>query len=129
MELIALRAKREEEDMHRLRSDLGNYHAGAGHQSEPTTPPDYRETGFPSALSRPNRFSASGIMSPPGLINRPSRAGSQVTSPPVERARAYQALTSAHPSQSVPGSRRDSEDEDDQYKETFVAFNHRGAAS
>lgn len=110
----------------RLRNDLGGY--GTGHQSEPTTPPEYRETGFPSALSRPNRFSTSGIISPPATASRSSRAGSQV-SPPSERDRAYQALTGL-PAQSVPGSRRESdEEEDDTYEDEVLNFDHRKAAS
>lgn len=130
MDLMARQVKQGEEEVQRLRHDLGTVHTGAGHQSEPTTPPEYREHGFPSALSRPNRFSSSSIMSPPGIINRPSRAASQVTSPPVERARAYQALTAGVPSQSVPGSRQDSEDDEEQYQLAKLAMNLRsiGAA-
>ena len=112
-----------------MRHDLGSFHPGAGHQSEPTTPPEYIDLGFPTPLSRPNRFSASGIMSPPGLINRPGRADSQVTSTPIERARAYQALTSGAPSQSVPGSRRDSDEDEDIYEATTFGFSQRNTAS
>ena len=129
MDLMARQVKQGEEEVQRLRHDLGNIHTGAGHQSEPTTPPEFREAGFPSALSRPNRFSTSGIMSPPGIINRPSRAGSQVTSPPVERARAYQALTAGAPSQSVPGSRQDSEDDEDQFQLAKLALNLRSVGA
>ncbi|TWU74918.1 hypothetical protein ED733_004462 [Metarhizium rileyi] len=54
----------------------------AGHQSEPTTPPEYRDnSGFPSIFSRPNRYSTSSLASPPGFT-RPARSGSQLTSPP-----------------------------------------------
>jgi hypothetical protein len=117
----------------RALQDMAQYHDGAGQQSEPSTPPEFQENGFPSVLSRPNRFSASGIISPPGVINRPSRAGSQVTSPPVERARAYQALTggAGHMPYSVPGSRNDSEGDEgqDEYSDNVLSFNHRGAAS
>jgi len=92
--------------------------------SEPATPPEFRDNGFPSALSRPNRFSASNLIlsSPPGTSSRSSRAGSQVNSPPTERARAYQALTS-------PVSRRHSDEEEDDYEDEVLDFNHRSAAS
>lgn len=120
--MIEAQSRREEEELYRLRQDLGQF------QSEPTTPPE--EAGFASVRPRSHRLSTSGFTSP-GVINRPSRAGSQVTSPPVERARAYQALTGGFVPQSVPGSRHDSEADEagDEYGDNIMSFNHRGAAA
>ncbi|EON61784.1 hypothetical protein W97_01001 [Coniosporium apollinis CBS 100218] len=113
MQLIDLQSKREEDEMHRLAQDLSHIRT-SGHQSEPTTPPEYRDNGFPSAFSRPSRFSSASMTSPPGssfLSNRPSRAGSQVTSPP----QAYKTQPISHiSSKSMPGSRRNSDEEDDE---------------
>lgn len=82
-----------------------------GHQSEPTTPPEYRDNGFPSMYSRQNRYSSSSLVSPPGLTNRLSRSGSQLTSPPVESVQGQNGDNSDKlPSKSVPGSRRGSTD-------------------
>lgn len=103
---------------------------GPSDQSEPTTPPDkWEKDGFPSALSRPNRYSSSSMMSQQGLTTRSSRAGSQVTSPPNERERALQSLI-GFPSQSMPGSRQDSDgEENDQYNGEVLSLDHRKAAT
>lgn len=84
-------------------------------QSEPTTPPEY-QNAFPNNLSRPNRYSAASLMSPPGtgITTRSNRASTHLTSPPAGFARPYTANNNPSlPSQSVPGSRRQSDDEDD----------------
>ncbi|KAI8634119.1 ARM repeat-containing protein [Xylariaceae sp. FL1651] len=84
-----------------------------GHQSEPTTPPEYRETstGFPTMFSRPNRYSMSSLVSPPGLFNRPGRSGSQLTSPQssILPSRFHDDQM---PYRSVPGSRRNSDEDE-----------------
>lgn len=83
-------------------------------QSEPTTPPEY--SAFPSAFSRPNRYSAASLTSPSGITTRPNRASTQLTSPSIGYARNYNnsnGNSSNIPSQSVPGSRRQSDGEDD----------------
>lgn len=103
---------RDEVDLQRLQDELGFVSLnGAGHQSEPTTPPEYGDTnGFPSALSRPNRFSTSSLMSSTGIFgSRKTPADSaKLASPPSERARAYNALTGG----SGPQSRQNSDEED-----------------
>ena len=116
---------REELELARLSQELGIDHSGVGHQSEPTTPPEYRDTGFPTSLSRPNRFSAGNLISPTGLFSGKAKMDSQLASPPNERARAYNALTAAAPS--GPHSRNGSDEEDSQ--EEVLDFNHRSAAS
>ena len=92
-----------------LNSDLKKSSLDAGHQSEPTTPPEYREPLFGSVYGRTNRYSTSNITSPPG-INRNGRSGSQLTSPPTELVQNLHNHVNADslPSKSVPGSRRGS---------------------
>ncbi len=97
-----------------MTQDLNRVNLFAGHQSEPTTPPEYRDNVFPSAsvFSRSNRYSVSSLASPPGMNNRSSRSGSQLTSPPTELAQTLHNHISSDtlPSKSVPGSRRGSND-------------------
>ncbi|MCJ1287538.1 hypothetical protein MMC26_006890 [Xylographa opegraphella] len=101
----------EEKELHRMATDLQGLNLSTGHQSEPTTPPEYRDHVFPSIYSRRNRYSSSSLVSPPGINNRPGRSGSQLTSPPTEptQAQASEELDKL-PSKSVPGSRRGSTD-------------------
>ena len=81
-------------------------------QSEPTTPPEYSNTF--NNFSRPNRYSTASLTSPPGIVTRPNRASTHLTSPTIGLAHTYNnANTSNLPSQSVPGSRRQSDDEED----------------
>jgi len=98
-------------------------------QSEPTTPPEYADA-FPSALSKPNRYSLQSLTSPPGIINRPSRASTQLTSPPNLYNRPFSSHNPNLPSQSMPGSRRQSDDEEDEddFLYNFDASVHRAAA-
>ncbi|KAI1139562.1 ARM repeat-containing protein [Hypoxylon sp. FL0543] len=109
--------RRDEFDIAQMQEDLGrgNGIGMTGHQSEPTTPPEYRETssGFPTMFSRPNRYSTPslGLVSPPGLFNRPGRSGSQLASPQsgVLQSRFFD---DSLPSRSVPGSRRNSDEDE-----------------
>jgi hypothetical protein len=106
MELIDLQTRRDEEEIHRLSSDI-QY----GKHSQPTTPPEFSDSnGFPTALSRPNRFSMSSINQ--GLTTpRGSRSGSLLTSPPSGNQQGNGFL----PSKSMPGSRRNSDEEGDEF--------------
>lgn len=112
MQLLDLQQRREEQELAQMTKDLGR-NGNTGHQSEPTTPPEYRETnsGFPSVFSRPNRYSTSSITSPPGIYNRQGRSGSQLTSPQSNIMQSRQAMEDKLPSRSVPGSRRNSDEE------------------
>ncbi|KAL7624337.1 hypothetical protein AAE478_005899 [Parahypoxylon ruwenzoriense] len=109
--------RRDEFDIAQMQEDLGRGSGMGltGHQSEPTTPPEYRETssGFPTMFSRPNRYSTPslGLVSPPGLFNRPGRSGSQLTSPQsgILQSRFFDEPL---PSRSVPGSRRNSDEDE-----------------
>ncbi|KAI5864268.1 ARM repeat-containing protein [Durotheca rogersii] len=109
--------RRDEFDIAQMQEDLGRGSGmgPTGHQSEPTTPPEYRETssGFPTMFSRPNRYSTPslGLVSPPGLFNRPARSGSQLTSPQsgILQSRFFD---DSLPSRSVPGSRRNSDEDE-----------------
>lgn len=116
MQLLDLQQRREEQELAQMQEDIGrtnNKNSHTGHQSEPTTPPEYRETtsGFPSVFSRPNRYSTSSLTSPPGLYNRPGRSGSQLTSPQsgIHQSRV---MDDKLPSRSVPGSRRNSDEDE-----------------
>lgn len=113
MQLLDLQQRREEQELQQMTEDLGRSKNNQGHQSEPTTPPEYRETssGFPSVFSRPNRYSTSALTSPPGLYNRPGRSGSQITSPRSGILQS-QMMDDKLPSKSVPGSRRNSDEDE-----------------
>lgn len=116
MKLLDLQTKRDEEEISRLSTDIQQ-----GKHSQPTTPPEYTDSnGFPTALSRPNRFSMSSIASPGegSSVNRASRSGSQMTSPPLSSVQG--AVGNLLPSKSMPGSRRGSDDEVDAYEEADV---------
>ncbi|KAF1970172.1 ARM repeat-containing protein [Bimuria novae-zelandiae CBS 107.79] len=110
MELIDMQSRQEEEEIHRLSSDI-RY----GKHSQPTTPPEYANgSGFPSSFSRPNRFSMSAIN--PGLATpRGNRTGSQLTSPPSARSQG-----SGFAAQSMPGSRRNSDEDRDDFNDDFT---------
>ncbi|KAI9852044.1 MAG: hypothetical protein M1838_002013 [Thelocarpon superellum] len=113
MQLIDLQQQREEQEIRQMTEALSQVNTSAGHQSEPATPPEYRDAGFPSSFSRPNRFSTSSLTSPPGLLTRSARSGSQLTSPASELAPSQQP-SSKIPSRSVPGSRRNSDEDEPQ---------------
>ncbi|EME47358.1 hypothetical protein DOTSEDRAFT_69329 [Dothistroma septosporum NZE10] len=82
-------------------------------QSEPTTPPEYHV--YPNNFSRTNRYSTASLTSPPGIVTRPNRSSTQLTSPSAGFARTYTTNNASNlPSQSVPGSRRQSDDEEDE---------------
>ena len=107
MELIDMQSRRGEEEIQRLATEV---RYGKPAQSQPTTPPELSESnGFPTAFSRPNRFSMSSIN--PGMTSsRISRANSQVVSPP-----STFFGNGNLPSQSMPGSRRNSDEENDDF--------------
>lgn len=115
MELIDLQSRRGEEEIQRLSSEV-RYSKPA--HSQPTTPPEYNDgNGFPTAFSRPNRFSMSSIP-PSSSITTPraTRPKSQIVSPPGGFFNS-----SNLPSQSMPGTRRNSdEDHDDFEHDDFV---------
>lgn len=120
MQILDLQQRREEQELAQMQEDLGrangNNNSNGGHQSEPTTPPEYRETssGFPTVFSRPNRYSTSSITSPlAGFYNnRPSRSGSQLTSPQFGIQASRYTMDDKLPSKSVPGSRRNSDEDE-----------------
>ncbi|KAH9898788.1 ARM repeat-containing protein [Xylariomycetidae sp. FL2044] len=106
---------RDEFDIAQMQEDLGrgNGMNVTGHQSEPTTPPEYRESssGFPTMFSRPNRYSASSLVSPPGFFTRSARSGSQLASPQsgVPQSRFFDDQFTWR---SVPASRRNSDEDE-----------------
>jgi hypothetical protein len=116
--MLTAQERQEELELAAMTEDLrytGN--SLAGHQSEPTTPPEYRDTssGFPSIFSRPNRYSTSSLTSPPGLglfTTRPGRSGSQLASPQSGIMQSRFAFDDQLPSRSVPSSRRNSDEDE-----------------
>ncbi|KAI0124941.1 putative RNA-binding protein [Xylariales sp. AK1849] len=120
MEKLDLQQRQSEFEIVHMENDLGrgNGIGMTGHQSEPTTPPEYRETssGFPTMFSRPNRYSTSSLVSPPGLFNRPGRSGSQLASPQSgilqSQSQSHFAFDDQLPSRSVPGTRRNSDEDE-----------------
>ncbi|KAH8691131.1 hypothetical protein BGW36DRAFT_400483 [Talaromyces proteolyticus] len=114
MKLLDLQHEREKQEMDQLARDLAN--AGlSGPVSEPTTPPEYRDTTFSSAFPRHTRFSTSSVTSSPGIFNIFSP--SSVTSPPTTSHTNRNGTTPTANNQrfsvqSVPGSRRNSEEEE-----------------
>lgn len=112
LELFNLQQAKEKQELDQMVQELHRVNLSAGHQSEPTTPPEYRDHVYPSVFSRTNRYSASSLTSPPGLNNRTSRSGSQLTSPPSELAQTLHNHINSDtlPSKSVPSSRRGSSD-------------------
>lgn len=119
MQLLDLQQRREEQELAQMAEDLGrgvgSHATAAGHLSEPSTPPEYRETstGFPTPFSRPNRYSTSSLItSPPGLYTRPGRSGSTLTSPQSGILQSRYVIDDKIPSKSVPGSRRNSDEDE-----------------
>ncbi|KXX74230.1 Pumilio y domain family member 4 [Madurella mycetomatis] len=103
--------RQEERELQQMQEDINARYGG--HQSEPTTPPEYREaSGFPSIFSRPNRYSTSSLTSPQGIFNRPARSGSLLTSPLSGTLPSRFAFDDQLPSRSVPGSRRNSDEDE-----------------
>lgn len=119
----------EKEELDRMTIDLQQSSWNGGHQSEPTTPPEYRDSVFGSTFGRSNRYSTSSITSPPGL-NRSSRSGSQITSPPSELAQTLHSHITSDtlPSKSVPGSRRGSNEANRAYVPETNGTSRRNAA-
>ncbi|KKZ64637.1 hypothetical protein EMCG_09445 [[Emmonsia] crescens] len=110
MKLLDLQQEKERQELDQMARDLANANSSlAGAVSEPTTPPEYRENGFPTVFSRPTRFSTSSATGP-GVFNLFSP--SQVVSP-TGQPKSTIATTSSQASatHSMLGSRRNSEEE------------------
>lgn len=112
MKLLDQQQEKERHELDQMARNLANVGI-AGPVSEPTTPPENnREAGFPTAFSRPTRFSTSSVTTSAGLFNvfAPSQS---ITSPPASQVKtsASQTPNSRFSAQSTPGSRRNSEEE------------------
>lgn len=104
------------QDLERISTRLNRISLN-GPVSEPTTPPEYAESGFSNRFSRSSRLSMNSIMSPPGLSKRFSQSSSQITTPGNHLSGNGLYSQPEKPSaKSVPGSRRGS-DEDEYYPE------------
>ncbi|EFR00785.1 pumilio domain-containing protein [Nannizzia gypsea CBS 118893] len=85
LKILDLQQEKERQEMDQIARDLAQVGL-SGPVSEPTTPPEYyRDSGFPTALSRPARFSISNgqPLSPFGSVFSPT---SQVTSPTTNQS-------------------------------------------
>lgn len=116
MKLLDLQEQRLQQcastsDADQLVREFGQVNLTAGPVSEPTTPPDYTDAGFPTSFSRPDRFSISSVTSPPGLNNRFSQSSAQLASSPSGAVNGRN-LPPKPPAKSMPGSRRNSDDEE-----------------
>lgn len=131
LEKFNIQQAREKQQLDQMTQDLIGMDVSAGHQSEPTTPPEYRDQVYPSVFSRTNRYSSSSLTSPPGLNNRSSRSGSVLTSPPSEIAQTLHNHISSDtlPSKSVPGSRRGSNDRIASYNQDIMGNSQRAPAN
>lgn len=125
MAMIDPETRREVDEQQKLEQDITMF--TTGHLSEPTTPPDYY-----SSVNRVHsaRLSTASIASPPGFPTRPSRSGSQLTSPHAAFSRPVTSHThtSSIPSRSVPASRRGSDEDEEENAYSFADINHRAAA-
>ncbi|KAH0537041.1 hypothetical protein FGG08_006139 [Glutinoglossum americanum] len=128
MQLMDLQQRKEEQEISQIAEALNRASRSSGHQSEPTTPPEHRDSGFPSLFSHSNRFSTSSIVTPPGIFNRLGRSGSQLITPPSELAQS-QGTGSKMPSKSVPGSRRNSDENENESTPEQNPIGHRSAAA
>jgi hypothetical protein len=128
MQLIDLQQRKEEQEISQIAEALNRASRSSGHQSEPTTPPEHRDSGFPSLFSHPNRFSTSSIVTPPGIFNRIGRSGSQIITPPSELTQS-QSASNKMPSKSVPGSRRNSDENENESTPEQKPIGHRSAAA
>jgi hypothetical protein len=107
------RAKASEHELQRLEHDIHRFSL-SGRQSEPTTPPEYRDNGFPSAISRPNRLSMTSLASVQGIGSIASPRTNRSGSHSVASTYLGGSQTSSQlPSSSMPGSRRGSDEEED----------------
>ncbi|KAI1994799.1 hypothetical protein LOZ51_001322 [Ophidiomyces ophidiicola] len=108
LQLLNLQQEKEEQEMDQIARDLAR--AGLnGPVSEPTTPPEYKESGFPTALSRPARFSISNGQSTPGRFG--NIFSPQLTSPTSTKATSPFGLNNGESISSALNSRRNSEHE------------------
>lgn len=129
MKLLDLQEQRLQQssntsDLDHLARGFGRVNLTGGPVSEPTTPPDYSDAGFPTSFSRPNRFSVNSITSPPGLNNRFSQSSSQLASP--SSTTNGRKPPSRPPAKSMPGSRRNSDDEE-YFPEQIMAYRSNAA--
>lgn len=119
---------KKKESMEKLTGELFIHEmAAAGHQSEPTTPPERRLQNYSGGFP----YSSSTLTSPPGYDNRTSRSGSTLTSPPSELAQTHHNHINNDmlPSKSVPNSRRGSNDRISAYNTDFGIASKRAPAA
>ncbi|KAF2156148.1 ARM repeat-containing protein [Myriangium duriaei CBS 260.36] len=126
MAMIDPETRREVDEARKLEFDINQYTSTV--LSEPGTPPDHRLHHIQPPYA--NRFSTSTLASPGIVSNRQSRPGSQMTSPPADFANPYFPNQDL-PSQSVPGSQRNSdhEESDDDYNFAYATVRPKAGAN
>ncbi|KHJ35245.1 putative rna-binding protein [Erysiphe necator] len=115
MQLLDLKQRRDEQELAQMQEDLGRCaNTDQGHQSQPTTPPEFNESpsGFPSAFSRPNRYSTSSLNSPLNLFNSSGRSGTHITSPSSGSLQSRLILDDKLLSKQISEYRRTIDDDD-----------------
>ncbi|PNS14495.1 Pumilio domain-containing protein isoform B [Sphaceloma murrayae] len=127
MAMIDPETRREVDEAHALQQDINLFTSGG--LPDPGTPPDNQPSNMPINPPYTNRFSTSTLASP-GFSARPSRSGSQMTSPPSEYANPYFPNQNL-PSQSVPNSQRNSdhEESDEDYNFTYANVRLKAGAN
>lgn len=132
-----MQAKNSEHEMQRLEKEVQRLSLTGHPQSEPTTPPEYRDAGFPTAISRPNRLSLVSLTSPSKANNNNTTSVTSTSAFVSTTASSHRNTLSASHSigspfssvpYSVPGSRRNSdEEEEDSYDLDLPTFTRRSA--
>lgn len=123
--MIDPETRREVDEARKLEQDINLFTSGV--LTEPGTPTDHNSVHTPGAYT--NRFSMTSMASPSIASKRQSRTGSQMTSPPTEYVNPYFGNQNL-PSQSVPGSQRNSdhEESDDDYAYAYATVRQKAGA-
>ncbi|RKF62256.1 putative rna-binding protein [Erysiphe neolycopersici] len=115
MKLLDLKQRRDEQELAQMQEDLGRCaNTDQGHQSQPTTPPEFSDSpsGFPSAFSRPNRYSTSSLTSPSVLFNSSGRSGAHINSPTSNSIQSHLIIDDKLLSKQFSEYRRTIDDDD-----------------
>lgn len=126
--MIDPETRREVDEARKLEQDINLFTSGV--LTEPGTPTDHNSSSAHTPGAYTNRFSMNSSMASPGIASkRQSRTGAQMTSPPTEYVNPYFGNQNL-PSQSVPGSQRNSdhEESDDEYAYAYATARQKAGA-
>jgi hypothetical protein len=118
MILLDQQERREEQELVQMQDDLTRGAASArpdALQSEPTTPPEYSlaSSGFPTVLSRPNRYSASSLQAAAAQYGPVATPVSQSTSPRADSLAQTSSLNMSALLQSITAAPLAADDHDE----------------